>query len=102
MARANQSPGARDARACGVVPLSQLTDDRENDPSRPRLQALSEHLHGHGARAVHEFMVELVAAHGDDVVRRLEAYGRLDAEVIKALGGDRFAPPFAAVGGGRR
>ena len=56
------------------------------------MQRMAQHLHGLGPRAVYEFIAELARAHGDDVVRRLEGYHKLDPAVLRALGGDRFPP----------
>lgn len=51
-----------------------------------------QHLHELGPRATYEFIAELARAHGDDVVRRLERYGKLDPTVLRACGGDRLPP----------
>jgi hypothetical protein len=39
---------------------------------------------------------------GADIDATLEAYAKLDADFIKALGGDRFAPSLHCIDGGRR
>jgi hypothetical protein len=57
-----------------------------------RLQVLTEHLYSLGPRALHEFLLEVVAAPGSDVVGRLEVYRRLDPAVVRAVGADRFPP----------
>ena len=59
-------------------------------PATPRLQYLAERLHQLGPRALHEFVVELAAAYGCDVIDRLEGYSRIDPHLLHALGGDRF------------
>src|SRR6185437_10109735 len=61
-----------------------------------RLQHLARHLHQLGERALHEFVVELAARFGDEVVQRLEEYRRVDDGILRALGGDRFPPSLWA------
>lgn len=80
----------RAARHGDPSELSHYLSTPQFRPSPPRLQYLAEHLHQLGARAVHEFVVELATAYGGDVVDRLEAYGRIDPRILRALGGDRF------------
>ena len=67
-----------------------------NEPEhRVRLQRLIGHLHSLGPRPVGEFLIEILAAWpvpADDVLERLERYGRLDPDVVHALGADRFPP----------
>ena len=98
-----QGPGAA-ATATGAqanVSSSRL-DGRQDIPPPPRLQHLAEHIHALGPRPLCELLVELVAAHGDDVIQRLEAYGRIDPRLLRVMGGDRFPPRFAMLKGGRR
>jgi hypothetical protein len=63
-------------------------------------------LHALGARVVFELLDEIGRHHGiaNDIDCRLAKYARLDREVLRAIGGDRFAawPPFRVVAGGRR
>jgi hypothetical protein len=47
------------------------------------------------AFAVGHFIREV--AHGADIDATLEAYAKLDADFIKALGGDRFAPALLGI-----
>jgi hypothetical protein len=66
-----------------------------------RRQHLVRHLHRLGERAVDELLVELAAAHDleADIIARLETYGRLDPQLLVALGADRIAPrPLLLVG----
>jgi hypothetical protein len=64
----------------------------------PSVKRQAEHLHDLGARALYEFVVEIAAIHGDDVLDRLGDYTRLDAEMLRATGGDRFpASPMRVV-----
>jgi hypothetical protein len=58
--------------------------------SDARLRHLSHRLHGLGERALYELLRELVA--GADPFDRLEAYARLDGDLLSALGG-RDLPP---------
>ena len=58
-----------------------------------RLQRDIEHLHGLGARAVGEFVLELARTWDMPdaaIVDALAAYRRLDAETVHAFGADRF------------
>lgn len=56
----------------------------------PRLQRLATHLHDLGPRAVFEFIVEMSTVYGPEVTERLEAYGRIDPALLRAVGADRF------------
>ena len=69
-------------------------DNTEYNTSAYRLQRRVEHLHHVGARALHEFLLELITAHGiaDDVEGRLADFARIDLGILRALGGDRFPP----------
>lgn len=57
-----------------------------------RLQRIAGSIHALGARALYELLAELVAEHGGDVLLRAEVYAALDPDIVRALGGDRFAP----------
>lgn len=62
-------------------------------------QRLARHLHGLGPRAVLEAMLEL--ERGADLDDVLADYGRLDAQLVRALGADRMPPmPLLLVAGG--
>jgi hypothetical protein len=73
---------------------------------RIRQQHLVERVHRLGARVVYELLDEIRRHHpeiADDLDRRLAAYAdRLDPDLLRAMGGDRFpAQPIHAVGGDR-
>jgi len=72
-----------------------------NTSADPKFQRLVEHLQALGPRPVGEFLLELSAGDPDmeiTIRANLERYGRLDAGVVKGLGGDRFpALPLHAV-----
>jgi hypothetical protein len=68
------------------------TEGRQTRLPRQRLQVLAQHLHDLGARATFELLLELVTAHGTDVIDRLEEYRRLDPAIVSAVGGDHFPP----------
>jgi hypothetical protein len=72
---------------------------RTNQPSIPdaRLRYLAQRLHALGERPLYEFLREIIA--GADPVARLERYAALDADVVRALGGDRLAGPRVIAGG---
>ena len=64
-----------------------------NTTADPKFQRLVEHLHALGPRPVGEFLLELSAGDPDmeiTIQANLERYARLDAEMVKGLGGDRF------------
>lgn len=58
---------------------------------RLRRQRAAEYLHRLGPRPLLEAMTEV--ADGADLDDTLAADARIDADVVRALGGDRFAPP---------
>ena len=59
---------------------------------RLQLEVGVQHLHGLGPRATAELLIELVEPVGetDLLLQKLEQYRSLSAEVLHALGGDRF------------
>jgi hypothetical protein len=85
-----RNPAVGDGRARGT----HLQNNGSSDFTSPRhrLQVLAQHLHDLGARAIFELLLEPVTAHGTNVIDRLEAYGRIDPEILKALGGHQFPP----------
>jgi hypothetical protein len=66
-------------------------------PPRERLAYLARKIHRLGERPLFELFLELEA--GAPLLPRLEAYARLDATFIKALGGDRLSPLRSVTGG---
>ena len=60
----------------------------------PRLERMVERVHALGPRPLGELLAEIATATGEPglIADRLQAYAGLDPEVIRALGGDRFAP----------
>jgi hypothetical protein len=65
-----------------------------------RRQHHVEHLHRLGPSPLGHFIKDIEK--GADIDATLEAYAKLDADFIKALGGDKFVPSLFAIGGGRR
>jgi hypothetical protein len=57
-------------------------------------------LHALGPRPTYELLRELSA--GADLFERLEVYGRLDPEIVRALGGDKLPSDNLTVIDGRR
>jgi hypothetical protein len=59
-----------------------------------RRQHLVRHLHCLGARALDELLIEIGHSYdiADDILARLERYGRLEPEIVAAVGADTFAP----------
>src|SRR5438105_11373630 len=84
--------------------LDNLAALRAQASQRLHRQRLVERVHRLSARALFEFVNELDHHHGlgDDLDRRLQRYARLDAELLHAVGGDRFpSAPLRLVGGAR-
>lgn len=69
--------------------------------NRMRRQRLVEHLHRLGPAPLGHFIREVEVVTGADITARLERYAEIDPGFVRALGGDKFAPPFVhAIGGG--
>jgi hypothetical protein len=69
---------------------------------RLRRERQVEQIHRLGARAVFELLQQLDRDHGlgRQLDRQLERFAGLDAGILAAVGGDRFAPaPLHVVGG---
>ena len=62
-----------------------------------RLRHLAQRLHDLGPRPLCELLREIIS--GADPVHRLERYAALDAQVVKALGGDHCATLRVLEGG---
>ena len=60
----------------------------------PRYEHLCRQVHALGVRPLGEMLIEIAAATGqpDLIADRLQAYARLDPEIVRALGGDKFPP----------
>jgi hypothetical protein len=79
--------------------LSSSTNSHKPDPSSVtlasstavRLRYLAGHLHQLGPRPTFELLCEV--AQGEPLLERLEVYGRLDPETVRALGGNTLPPP---------
>jgi hypothetical protein len=65
----------------------------------PRFERQIERLHRLGPRPFAELLAEIATGTGasDLIADRVEAYSRLDPEIVRAVGGDRFAPSALAV-----
>ena len=64
-------------------------------PRRAEVQRLVARLHRLGVRSVAEFLDELGKKHriSDQILLQLEQYCRVEPDVLRFAGGDRFAPP---------
>jgi hypothetical protein len=60
-----------------------------------RLQYLARRLHGLGPKPLYYFLSEV--ERGFDLRTHLECYAKIDPEFVRALGGDKFPPPFLQV-----
>ena len=60
----------------------------------PRFERQVKHLHNLGPRAVAEFLSEIATTTGQSrfIAARLQVYAKLDPEIVRAVGGDRFPP----------
>ena len=60
----------------------------------PRFERTIEHLHRLGPRAVAELLIEIAIATGQPalIAGHIKKYSRLAPAVLRALGGDSFAP----------
>jgi hypothetical protein len=62
-----------------------------------RIRHLARHLHSLGERPLYEWACEVVG--GADPLARLEAYGRLDVDTVRALGADKLPPSLTVIRG---
>jgi hypothetical protein len=71
-----------------------LPHQSRQEQARLRRQRAVVVIHRLGARAVFELLDELARHHGigADLDHRLERYADLDIDLLRTLGGDRFAP----------
>ena len=60
----------------------------------PRFEAIVKHLHNLGPRPVAELLIEIATTTGQSrfIADRLEEYARLDPEIVRFVGADRFPP----------
>jgi hypothetical protein len=68
--------------------------------NRVRLQHLARRLHALGERPLFHYLNEVEC--GYSLREHLEAYARLDPNVVAAPGGTHFGPPVFVIEGGRR
>ncbi len=59
-----------------------------------RFERLIERVHALGPRPLGELLIEIASHTGQSsfIAHRLEEYARLDPEIVRAVGGDRFPP----------
>jgi hypothetical protein len=62
-----------------------------------RIRHLTRHLYSLGPRPLYEWACEVVG--GADPLSRLEIYGRLDADTVRALGADKLPPSLTVIRG---
>jgi hypothetical protein len=77
--------------------IKQSRPEAQARNARMRRQRLVLHLHRLGPSPLGHFIREVEVAAGADVTARLERYGEIDPEFVRALGGDRFAPSLHCV-----
>jgi hypothetical protein len=87
-------------RAAGIVDDLERYQHTQNPIALQRRWRLAERLHGLGARVIFEFLDEIAREHdiGGDIDARLSRYTQLNADILAAVGGDRFpASPIREV-----
>jgi hypothetical protein len=85
-------------------PLDTLPQQKSQYLVRLRRQRSVQALHRLGARVLFELLDEIARHHGlgEDIDQRLERYAGVDPDLLRAVGGDRFARlPIRIVGGSR-
>lgn len=92
--RCNSDPG--DASTLPLLP--------HRYDERAPIERLVTHLHDLRPRALAEFLSALSEEHGIglEIIAKLEEFCRLNLAMLRATGGDQFAPkPLRSIGGGR-
>ena len=80
--------------------MTVLTELRAESMRRLRRQRLVEHLHRLGPAPLGHFLREV--ENGASIPDHLERYAQIDPELVRALGGDRFAPVLHVIAGSSR
>jgi hypothetical protein len=62
-----------------------------------RVRHLTRHLYSLGPRPLYEWACEIIG--GANALERLEVYGRLDVDTVRALGADKLPPPLTIARG---
>ena len=77
-----------------LTPISDKLDPLVRRLAGQRLDRLIERVHALGPRPLGELLAEIATATGEPglIADRLQAYAGLDADIVRALGGDRFPP----------
>ena len=75
------------------------TDATAQALTEPHFERMVEHLHRLGPRPVGELLIEIAIATGQSslVMDRLQAYARLNPEIVNFVGGDHFPPSVLGV-----
>ena len=97
----NPALGGAPASRSGRFDVAEFTR-KTNDPQLlfgPRYERQIERLHSLGPRPLAELLAEIAAATGEPslVVDHVEAYARLDPDLVRAFGGDHFSPMLLGV-----
>jgi hypothetical protein len=94
----NGGLGAFASRETAIAALEAYArkQKRRKDMPPERLRYLAGAVHSLGPRPLFELFRELVA--GRDLMQRLERYAQLDADFIRALGGDQLPSRARLVG----
>jgi hypothetical protein len=89
--RQTQCPQCPHARKAGRLPTSATIPTSV----ALRIRHLAGHLFCLGRRPLYEFLCEICG--GADPLERLEAYGRLDPDTVRALGADKLPPSLTVI-----
>jgi len=81
-------------RTTDELQFQPCADERTRCLAGPRFERHVVRVHSLGPRPLAELLAEIAAATGqpDMIADRLQAYARLDPEIVRAVGGDRFPP----------
>ena len=85
--------GAVSQKAGGLFTTNDSRTSGKTQPlAGPRFEFIVEHLHRLGPRPLAELLIEIASHTGQSsfIAHRLEEYVRLDRDILRALGGDRF------------
>ena len=76
-----------------------LVADMDEPTAGLRHERLITRVHALGPRPLAELLAEIAIATGEPglIADRVEAYARLDPELVRALGADRFPPSVLGV-----
>ena len=86
-------------RTTDELQFQPCADERTRCLAGPRFERHVVRVHSLGPRPLAELLAEIATATGQSsfIAHRLEEYARLDPELVRALGADRFPPNVLGV-----